>query len=94
MKMMLIVLASHGQELTGKELMQLQEKRTINTEHNSERPESEVFQKLNVKHLSEIFAKMDGAAVIAEKYGFNFKRAYRFRDRFIECFECLQISVV
>jgi len=37
---------------------------------------------------------MDSAAVIAEKYGFNFERACRFRGRFTECFECLQITVV
>jgi len=52
MKMMVKVLASHDQELTDEELMQLQEERTpIDIEHNSEWPKSEVIQELNVKHM-------------------------------------------
>lgn len=41
----------------------------------------------------EIFVTMDSAAVTAGKYGFNFERARRFRGRFTECLECLQITV-
>ncbi|XP_059839905.1 tigger transposable element-derived protein 1-like [Hypanus sabinus] len=68
------------EELTDEELMQLKEERiTIKTECNNEQPESEVIRELNVKHLSEIFAKVDRAAMIAEKYDFNFERACRFR---------------
>lgn len=49
---MVKVLASHDQELTDEELMQLQEERTpIDIEHNSEWPKSEVIQELNVKHM-------------------------------------------
>ncbi|XP_062926341.1 tigger transposable element-derived protein 1-like [Mobula hypostoma] len=71
------VLASHDQELTDEELMQLQEERiTIETERSSK---NEVVQGLNVKQLREIFAAIDSAAMIAEKYDFNFERARRFR---------------
>ena len=40
---------------------------------------SEVNQKLNVKHLHEIFTMNDSAAMIAEKYDFNFERTHKFR---------------
>ncbi|XP_062887428.1 general transcription factor II-I-like isoform X3 [Mobula hypostoma] len=74
------VLASYDQELTDEELMQLQEERIrIETKRNSERPKSEVIQELNVKRLHEIFATIDSAAMIAEKYDFNFERTRRFR---------------
>lgn len=80
LNMMLKVSAFHDQEVTDEEVMQLQEERTpIDNERSSERPDSAVIQELNRKHLSEIFATTDSAAVIAEKYGFNFERARRFR---------------
>ncbi|GCC17627.1 hypothetical protein chiPu_0021562 [Chiloscyllium punctatum] len=73
------ILASRDQELT-EELMQLQEERIrIETKCNSEQPEIEVIQELNVKHLCEIFPTTDSAAMIAEKYDFNFKRAHGLR---------------
>lgn len=74
------VLASHNQELTDEELKELQEERIrFETERNCERPESEVIQELNVKHLRDIFATLDSAAIIAEKHDLNFERARRFR---------------
>lgn len=40
---------------------------------------SEVNQKLNIKHLREIVTMNDSAAMIAEKYDFNFERTHKFR---------------
>lgn len=40
---------------------------------------SEVNQKLKIKHLHEIFTMNDSAAMIAEKYDFNFERTHKFR---------------
>lgn len=38
-----------------------------------------VIQELNVKYFCEIFTTIDSAAMIAEKYDFNFERALRFK---------------
>ena len=74
------LLASHDKELTDEELMQLQEERIrFETEQMNEQPENKAVQELNVKHLKEIFMMIDNAAMIAEKYDFNFERARRFR---------------
>lgn len=74
------ILASHDQELTEEELMQLQEERIrMETDCHSEQPENEVIQELNLKHLHEIFTRIDNAAMLAQKYDFNFERARKFR---------------
>lgn len=89
-KMMMICLASHNQELADEELMQLQKERIwIKTKHNSERPESEVIQDLNIKHLHEISTMTDNVTMITEMYDFNFEKTHGFRAGFSGCFEHL-----
>lgn len=75
------VLASHDQQLTDEEPMQLQEERIwTKTKCNSKWPENEVIQELKfVKHLHEIFHYEWQCYNDYKKYDFNFERAYRFR---------------
>ncbi|KFD69420.1 hypothetical protein M514_18292 [Trichuris suis] len=74
------VLASHEQEVSEEELIQLHEERIrTDADHQSERPEGEAIREMETKHLREHLATIDSAAMLAERYGANFERARLFR---------------
>lgn len=80
MKMILKVLTSHDQELTEEELMQFQRERIwIEMEHNSEHPKIKLSRNWMWSTCTEILAAIDNAAMTAEKGGFYYERAHRFR---------------
>ncbi|KFD68751.1 hypothetical protein M514_18992 [Trichuris suis] len=73
------VLASHEQDVSEEELIQMQEERVrTDAEHESERPEGEAIRGMETKCLQELLAMTDGAAMLAERYDVNFERARLF----------------
>ncbi|KFD61368.1 hypothetical protein M514_26423 [Trichuris suis] len=74
------VLASHEEDVTEEELLQLQDERVnIEGEQENEQSNSEAKAEMEVKHLRELLSIIDDAATIAEQDDPNLERSRRFR---------------
>ncbi|KFD64279.1 hypothetical protein M514_23563 [Trichuris suis] len=74
------VLASHEEDVTKEELLQLQDERVnIEGEQENEQSNSEAKAEMEVKHLRELLSIIDDSETIAEQHNPNLERSRRFR---------------